>query len=154
MKDVHVDTNPAKEVCKGIINQDPHYTVKPGDNLDVELEGHSDHGGGGCVFGISDKIDGQYKVLLKTDDSCPKIKEWTVPIPENSPSCEKCVFAWGWVPKFSGAPEYYMNCAYITIEGGKNDGSFNNLEDMKFYNMHGFETLHNNDGHGSETKST
>ena len=37
-------------------------------------------------------------------------------IPESTPSCERCTFAWTWVNAV-GNREFYMNCADIKIRG-------------------------------------
>jgi hypothetical protein len=150
---------PATTMCKGFVVDNEKVTRKPGENIQVTLEGSATHGGGGCQFGIARDQNGPYKLLMTTDVSCPIVKDWTVPIPSDAPSCKDCIFAWGWVPKDSENPEYYMNCARITIDNGNtanngngnNGGFFNNLPEMKFYNFGGNPTVHKNAPNGGST---
>lgn len=47
--------------------------------------------------------------------------EWPVKIPANVPSCNKknqCLFVWSWTA--NQLPQYYHNCADVTIDGVKN----------------------------------
>ena len=42
--------------------------------------------------------------------------EWPVKIPENSPSCERCTFAWSWVNAI-GNREYYSKSLPLALQG-------------------------------------
>jgi hypothetical protein len=144
-----VDTEPAKQLCKGAKGK--HATpLKAGSSLRVVLSGTATHEGGGCQFGLSYDGGKTFTVIMTTDDKCPMTQQYEVPIPANAPSCSNCVFAWGWVPRQSGAPEYYMNCAEVSIEGSRSGGKLQGPE-MKFFNMPGFPQVHYDNKDKSKT---
>jgi hypothetical protein len=143
-----VDSEPAKQLCKG--KRGKHDTpLRAGSSLKVELQGSATHEGGGCQFGLSYDNGQTFTLLMTTDDTCPITQTYDVPIPADAPSCTDCVFAWGWIPRVSGAPEYYMNCAEVQIQGGS--GGQLNGPKMEIFNMPGFPSVHNDNPTKSKT---
>jgi hypothetical protein len=144
-----VDTEPAKQLCKG--TKGKHATpLKAGSSLRVQLSGTATHEGGGCQFGLSYDGGKTFTLLMTTDDKCPMTQQYDVPIPADAPSCTNCVFAWGWIPRQSGAPEYYMNCAEVQVQGAASGGSLKGPQ-MQFFNMPGFQNVHYDNPQKSKT---
>jgi hypothetical protein len=127
------DNSPATELCKGSYGT-YDKPLQAGSTLAVKLFGTANHEGGGCQFGLSYDNGKSFTLLMTTDESCPIKLDWNVPIPASAPSCTNCVFAWGWIPRLSGAKEYYMNCAKVQIQGGPTTGVLNGPK-MEFFNM-------------------
>jgi hypothetical protein len=142
----------AEKICKGTRGKDG-TTLQAGSSLAVKLEGSVYHEGGGCQFGISYDDGKSFTILLTTDESCPKKQDWSVPIPAEAPSCDKCVFAWGWVPRVSGGPEYFMNCAEVKIKGTATGSGLNGPK-MEIYNMDGYPKWWNDMPNGRTTGLT
>jgi hypothetical protein len=144
------DTEPAHKLCKGSMGILP-TPLTAGSMLNVKLGGTIHHDGGGCQFGLS--YDGgkndTFTLIWTTDASCPIKTEWSVPIPDNAPSCSDCVFAWGWIPRNSGGPEYYMNCAKVQIKGS-NGGKLSGPK-MQFFNMLDYPSVHADGVNGAYT---
>ncbi len=84
-------------------------------------------GGGSCQLAItSDKhpsASSTWQVIQSIEGGCPS-KDGTNPstydyqIPAGVAPGDY-VFAWTWISKLAGQPEYYMNCAPITVAGSK-----------------------------------
>jgi hypothetical protein len=145
-----VNSEPAKELCKGAKLEKHPTALIAGSSFDVKLAGTATHDGGGCQFGLSYDNGKTFTVIMTTDDQCPIVKTYSVPIPANAPSCSNCVFAWGWIPKSSGAEEYYMNCAKVEIEGAGKRGKLSGPK-MQFFNMPGYPSVHADGGNGAYT---
>ncbi|RKP20970.1 hypothetical protein ROZALSC1DRAFT_12035 [Rozella allomycis CSF55] len=131
------DNSPAKELCQGRHAGGSTTTLTAGSLIEVVISGGAPHGGGGCLFSLSYDGGHTFKVISSTDKSCPINHNYQVMIPQNAPS-GNAVFAWSWVPVLSGQPEYYMNCADVTIVGG--NGSGFNGPNLPIYNMPGSTT--------------
>ncbi len=102
-------------------------TMAIGETQTLSLKGSAVHGGGSCQLAItSDKHpspSSTWQVILSMEGGCPtkdgtnpSTYDYTIPA---SVAPGDYVFAWTWVSHNSGAPEYYMNCAPITVTGGK-----------------------------------
>lgn len=108
--------------CRGAQKAgDSSSTVAAGSSLQVTIEGGAPHGGGHCMFSLSQ--DGQkWLVVNSIAERCLTGAtsgpfNFNVPIPAGTPA-GNYVFSWGWIPKLSGQPEFYHNCADITVTGG------------------------------------
>ncbi|ORY01380.1 hypothetical protein K493DRAFT_209738, partial [Basidiobolus meristosporus CBS 931.73] len=104
--------------CRGIPAGPSVGTYTAGESLNVTLGGMAVHNGGHCQFALS--VDGgKTFVVLKTVMGTCLMDglNYQVPIPTEIPNGE-AVFAWTWINK-TGNREYYMNCADITVKGGK-----------------------------------
>ncbi|KAF9096642.1 hypothetical protein BGX27_001099 [Mortierella sp. AM989] len=82
------------------------------------------HGGGLCEFSLSYDGGKTYHLIGRYTKTCPdSYYEWPVRIPANAPNCNqkthknKCLFVWSWTANI--LPQYYHNCADITISGSK-----------------------------------
>ncbi|KAK1962173.1 endoglucanase [Colletotrichum sublineola] len=79
-----------------------------GETSEATFKGQAVHGGGSCQFALS------------ADRKPTKDSRWMYPfkIPETIAPGDY-VFAWIWLARVGGQPEYYMNCAPVTITGTK-----------------------------------
>ncbi|KAI7830171.1 hypothetical protein BC939DRAFT_301265 [Gamsiella multidivaricata] len=72
-----------------------------------------------CEFSLSYDGGKTFRLIGRYTKSCPDAYyEWPVKIPSNVPSCTKknqCLFVWSWVASI--LPQYYQNCADVSIEG-------------------------------------
>ncbi|KAK8075954.1 hypothetical protein PG994_003226 [Apiospora phragmitis] len=105
--------------------------VKAGEKQTLSFTGSAVHGGGSCQLAITtDKqpsASTQWSVIQSIEGGCPSKdgsgpSEYEFSIPDSVPSGDY-VFAWTWISKMSGGPEYYMNCAKLQVEGGGNKRS-------------------------------
>jgi hypothetical protein len=133
------DNSPARQMCGG--TRGKANPIRAGSSMHVVLEGTATHNGGGCQFGLSYDDAKTFTLLMTTEASCPIVQNFDVPIPANAPACEKCVFSWGWIPKLSGGPEYYMSCAEVKIESNVTGSSLEGPK-MPLFNLPGFPTVH------------
>ncbi|KAG0345213.1 hypothetical protein BG004_003880 [Podila humilis] len=80
------------------------------------------HGGGMCEFSLSYDNGKTYHLIGRYTRTCPDAYyQWPVKIPSNVPSCNKknqCLFVWSWTA--NQLPQYYHNCADVTIAGVRN----------------------------------
>ncbi|KAF9356202.1 hypothetical protein BGX26_005592 [Mortierella sp. AD094] len=97
-------------------------TLRNANHLPSKSIDQARHGGGMCEFSLSDDGGQSFHVIAKYTKTCPDVAyEWPVRIPDNVPSCNKpgqCLFAWSWTAAL--IPQYYHNCADVTIQGNKN----------------------------------
>ncbi|KAJ2978967.1 hypothetical protein NQ176_g3529 [Zarea fungicola] len=89
-----------------------------GQTYNFSLAGTATHGGGSCQASLSFDRGRTWKVLHSYIGNCPLKPTWEFVLPENTPA-GSALFAWSWFNKF-GNREMYMNCAHVTIDGGKN----------------------------------
>ncbi|KAI8595287.1 hypothetical protein EDD21DRAFT_391563 [Dissophora ornata] len=79
------------------------------------------HGGGFCEMSLSYDGGKTFHLIGQYTKSCPDFYyAWPVKIPDNAPSCNtpgKCLFVWNWTAV--NVPQFYMNCADVTIQGMK-----------------------------------
>lgn len=97
-----------------------------GQQQTLSFRGSAVHGGGSCQLAItSDKQPSTtttWQVILSIEGGCPSTdgngpSTYSFKIPAGvTPG--NYVLAWTWVSKLAGQPEYYMNCAPITVTGG------------------------------------
>ncbi|GJJ77098.1 hypothetical protein EMPS_09457 [Entomortierella parvispora] len=97
------------------------------------------HGGGLCEFSLSYDGGKSFRVIATYTKTCPDVLfKWPVRIPDNVPSCKKsgeCLFSWSWTSAL--VPQYYHNCADVTIEG-KANGRLPSKK-MQVYNFKGYK---------------
>lgn len=101
-------------------------TYAAGSTQELSFKGSAVHGGGSCQLAITNDMqpskDTSWRVVLSIESGCPTTDgqspstyNWTVPA-DLEPG--KYSFAWTWISKEAGQPEYYMNCAPLTITAG------------------------------------
>ncbi|KAF2691152.1 lytic polysaccharide monooxygenase [Lentithecium fluviatile CBS 122367] len=120
----------------GPMNQ---FTV--GQNGTLSFTGSAVHGGGSCQLAVTtDKNptkESKFKVIHSIEGGCPGVggpATFSFPVPEELPNGE-AVFAWTWFNHI-GNREMYMNCALITVSGGKDDtAAFDALPDLALANI-------------------
>ncbi|KAL1871907.1 hypothetical protein Daus18300_004541 [Diaporthe australafricana] len=104
-----------------------------GENQTVSFNGTAVHGGGSCQFALADGLeptkDTPWKVIHSVEGGCPKANiegnlqdgqspdEYTFTIPDDFAPGEY-TFAWTWVNRIGGQPEFYMNCAPVSVKAG------------------------------------
>ncbi|KKY27881.1 putative chitin-binding domain 3 [Diplodia seriata] len=130
------------------------YTLDfyPGTDAEIaeigSTQGAAVHDGGSCQLSVTlDKnptAKSVFKVFHSIQGGCPgfnqKTSSFQYQLPDSIPSGD-VTFAWTWFPVSSYAPEMYMNCAPVTVEGGaEDDSAFNELPDMFVANL-GFTTF-------------
>lgn len=104
----------------GIISQN---SMVAGESQTLSFEGSAVHGGGSCQLAITNDMQPSastsWRVILSIESGCPSIDgsgpstyNYTIPA-ETEPG--QYSFAWTWISKLAGQPEYYMNCAPITV---------------------------------------
>ncbi|KAI9783104.1 MAG: hypothetical protein M1839_004273 [Geoglossum umbratile] len=94
----------------------------PGGTFTIKLDGQATHSGGSCQASLSYDKGATFTVIKSWVGDCPHAQPsadqtFTGQIPSNAPSGE-VVFAWTWFNEL-GNREMYMNCAIVTIGGGK-----------------------------------
>ncbi|KAI1336066.1 hypothetical protein F5Y15DRAFT_419283 [Xylariaceae sp. FL0016] len=108
-------------------------TMAIGETQTLSFTGSAVHGGGSCQLAITSDAQPSkstsWQVILSIEGGCPS-KDGSGPstydykIPD-SVAAGDYVFAWTWQSKLAGQPEYYMNCAPITVTGGSAKRSAN-----------------------------
>ena len=116
-----------------------------GEPQTMTFDGSASHGGGSCQLSVTldrqPTADSTFKTIASWIGGCPiddtdgGTHPWNYTIPFEVPN-GKATLAWSWVSKLSGQPEFYMNCAPITVSGGaENTTEFDQLEDMFRVNL-------------------
>ncbi|KAF6814079.1 endoglucanase [Colletotrichum musicola] len=97
------------------------------------FKGQAVHGGGSCQFALSADLEptkeSRWMVIHSIEGGCPARNqkgnlegpnqdEYSFVIPEGIAPGDY-TFAWTWQARVGGQPEYYMNCAPITVVGAK-----------------------------------
>ncbi|KAF2205926.1 hypothetical protein GQ43DRAFT_436661 [Delitschia confertaspora ATCC 74209] len=121
--------------------------MKVGEKQQISFKGTAVHGGGSCQLSVTtDKepnANSVFKVVKSIEGGCPGVSgvnTYDFELPDSIPNGD-LTFAWTWMPKLSGQPEYYMNCAPIRVTGGAEDTSkFNQLPDMFVANINDCKT--------------
>ena len=119
----------------------PTNDFKVGENATLSFSGSAVHGGGSCQLAVTtDKNptkESKFKVIHSIEGGCPGVggpSTFSFQVPEELPNGE-AVFAWTWFNHI-GNREMYMNCASISVSGGKDDTSaFEGLPDMALANI-------------------
>ncbi|KAI0829501.1 lytic polysaccharide monooxygenase [Hypoxylon sp. FL0890] len=108
-------------------------TMAVGESQTISFKGSAVHGGGSCQLAITQDlqpgVSTSWQVIESIEGGCPSKSgqgadtyDWEIP---DGVAPGKYVFAWTWISKLAGQPEYYMNCAPITVTGGKSKRSDN-----------------------------
>ncbi|THY30421.1 hypothetical protein D6D01_03217 [Aureobasidium pullulans] len=111
----------------------------------MTFDGSASHGGGSCQLSVAldrrPTAESKFKTIASWIGGCPidnangGTNPWNYTIPPEVPNGQ-ATLAWSWVSKLSGQPEFYMNCAPITVSGGAEDTTeFDQLEDMFRVNL-------------------
>lgn len=101
-------------------------TYAAGSSQSLSFKGSAVHGGGSCQLAITSDMqpsaETDWRVIMSIESGCPSTDgtnpstyNWTVP-EDLAPG--QYSFAWTWISKLAGQPEYYMNCAPITVTAG------------------------------------
>ncbi|KAK7908984.1 hypothetical protein PG985_014862 [Apiospora marii] len=151
-----VTGDPATFYAKGEVTK-----VQAGAKQSLSFTGSAVHGGGSCQLAITtDKqpsASTQWSVIQSIEGGCPSKdgsgpSEYEFTIPDSVPSGDY-VFAWTWISKMSGAPEYYMNCAKLQVEGGGNkrsiDARADAMPNLFVANLASINTCKSRDGGSS-----
>lgn len=126
-------TNPLSEdgsdyPCKGSLKLLGTSEATPvanwiaGQTYNLTLEGGSTHDGGSCQAAISTDAGANFHVIHSWEGGCPvsgaASSSFSFTLPFDTTSSDQAVFAWTWFNKI-GNREMYMNCAIVTISGGR-----------------------------------
>lgn len=102
-----------------------------GEDQEVSFSGWAVHGGGSCQFALTEGFaptkDTAWKVIHSIEGGCPKANvtgnleqgqdpdTYAFSVPDDfEPG--NYTFAWTWVNRIAGSPEFYMNCAPIAVK--------------------------------------
>ncbi|KAK7732549.1 hypothetical protein SLS53_008436 [Cytospora paraplurivora] len=112
----------------------------------VSFAGTAVHGGGSCQFalteGLSPTRDSAWKVIHSIEGGCPKANvegnleagespdNYTFSVPDDFAQGEY-TFAWTWVNRIAGEPEFYMNCAPVTVKAAAGAGSKRDVKERR-----------------------
>jgi len=93
----------------------------------------------GCALGISyDGHESQdnYKYISYSKDCGKRGEPSSFTITTNVEDCERCVCSWSWAPsrQYSSPGQFYHNCFYCSISGGKMNATMRPLD---FINIRG-----------------
>ncbi|KAI1347166.1 hypothetical protein F5Y01DRAFT_329912 [Xylaria sp. FL0043] len=100
-----------------------------GEDQTLSFQGHAVHGGGSCQLALSRGFptkDSPWMVIHSIEGGCPargqkgnlegpNKDKYTFKIPEGIEPGTNWTLAWTWQSRIGGGPEFYMNCAPITI---------------------------------------
>ncbi|ORX91443.1 hypothetical protein K493DRAFT_304060 [Basidiobolus meristosporus CBS 931.73] len=108
--------------CQGAPSSRPIATYQAGRTIPVRVGGDAPHDGGHCQFALSYDGGRTFVVIQTVLDTCLLNRnQFSVPLPVDTPSGTRVIFAWTWINK-TGDRQYYMNCADININGKKSGG--------------------------------
>jgi flagellar motor protein MotB len=153
-----LDTSTANPVCagrspenNGVVNFDAGQTYE----FDVSC-GEKDINSGGCLVGdwhsgdpatdysgcaLGINYDGHesqdnYKYISYSKDCGKRGEPSSFTITTNVQDCERCVCSWSWAPsrQYSSPGQFYHNCFYCSISGGKMNATMRPLD---FINIRG-----------------
>ncbi|KAI0427922.1 hypothetical protein F5Y09DRAFT_314697 [Xylaria sp. FL1042] len=111
-----------------IIDGEPTQ-MKIGEDQTLSFSGHAVHGGGSCQLALSRGFptkDSPWMVIHSIEGGCPARNQkgnlegpnqdkYKFQIPEGIEPGTNWTLAWTWQSRIGGGPEFYMNCAPITI---------------------------------------
>ena len=118
-----LDTNGANYPCKGYQSDlstpagRPTATFVPGGSYNFTVVGGAPHGGGSCQVSLSYDKGKTFTVIQSIEGSCPLSSNYSFSIPSDAPQGE-ALWAWTWNNEL-GNREFYMNCAAVSIVGGR-----------------------------------
>jgi flagellar motor protein MotB len=153
-----LDTSTANPVCagrspenNGVVNFEAGQTY----DFDVSC-GEKDINSGGCLVGdwhsgdpatdysgcaLGVNYDGyesqdNYKYISYSKDCGKRGEPTSFTITTNIQDCERCVCSWSWAPsrQYSSPGQFYHNCFYCSISGGKMNATMRPLD---FINVRG-----------------
>ncbi|KAI1378395.1 lytic polysaccharide monooxygenase [Hypoxylon crocopeplum] len=113
-------------------------TMAIGESQTLSFKGSAVHGGGSCQLAITKDSQPSpstsWQVILSIEGGCPSKSgqgpdTYDFKIP-GGVAPGNYVFAWAWISKLAGQPEFYMNCAPITVTGGKSKRSDNETMEL------------------------
>ncbi|KAJ6781341.1 hypothetical protein PWT90_03461 [Aphanocladium album] len=93
-------------------------TWQPGQTYNMTIVGGATHGGGSCQASLSYDRGASWTVIHSYVGGCPLKADWSFTLPNDTPAGDNVLFAWSWFNKI-GNREMYMNCAHVTIAGGR-----------------------------------
>lgn len=112
-------------------------TLTIGGEETVSFTGSASHGGGSCQLALTSDVpptaSSSWQVMVSIMGGCPStgaegVDNYTYTVPSSfSPGAYS--FAWTWISKESGTPEYYMNCAPVTLVAGSSSKRFAAVEE-------------------------
>ncbi|KAI1096621.1 hypothetical protein F5B19DRAFT_153226 [Rostrohypoxylon terebratum] len=113
-------------------------TMAVGETQTLSFKGSAVHGGGSCQLAITKdmqpSVSTSWQVIESIEGGCPSKSgqgadtyEWKIP---DGVAPGNYVFQWSWISKLAGQPEYYMNCAPITVTGGKKRSNTNETYEL------------------------
>lgn len=93
----------------------------------------------GCALGVSyDGYESQdnYKYISYSKDCGKRGEPTSFTISTNVQDCERCICSWSWAPsrQYSSPGQFYHNCFYCSISGGKMNATMRPLD---FINIRG-----------------
>jgi hypothetical protein len=96
----------------------------------------NDYSGCGLSISYSDYRNPANHKYISYSRECPKSNTPTsFTISENVENCENCICSWGWAPSrmHSSPGQFYHNCFYCSITGGR--GSQSSMKQFDFFNV-------------------
>ncbi|KAI0902081.1 hypothetical protein F4806DRAFT_490554 [Annulohypoxylon nitens] len=113
-------------------------TMAVGETQTLSFKGSAVHGGGSCQLAITKdmqpSVSTSWQVIESIEGGCPSKSgqgadtyDWKIP---DGVAPGNYVFQWSWISKLAGQPEYYMNCAPITVTGGKKRSNTNETYEL------------------------
>ncbi|RYO88291.1 hypothetical protein DL766_008446 [Monosporascus sp. MC13-8B] len=137
---------PCKKLAGQTLEVDGNRTVMAvGEPQVLSFSGAAVHGGGSCQLSLTRDLqptpDSRWMVIHSIEGGCParnqrgnldgpNVDVYGFAIPQAIPPGDY-TFAWTWLNRIGGQPEFYMNCAPITVvaaatkqmKGGKRAGA-------------------------------
>ncbi|KAH8658366.1 hypothetical protein BX600DRAFT_469031 [Xylariales sp. PMI_506] len=107
-------------------------TLTIGGEETVSFSGSASHGGGSCQLALTSDVpptaSSSWQVMVSIMGGCPSTgasgtDNYTYTVPSSFTPGDYS-FAWTWISKESGTPEYYMNCAPVTLVSGSSSKRF------------------------------
>jgi hypothetical protein len=98
----------------------------------------NDYSGCGLSVSYSNYRNPANHKYISYSRECPKSNTPTsFTISENVENCENCICSWGWAPSrmHSSPGQFYHNCFYCSITGGR--GSQSTMKQFDFFNVRG-----------------
>ncbi|KAI0141899.1 hypothetical protein GGR57DRAFT_495722 [Xylariaceae sp. FL1272] len=105
-----------------------------GEDQYASFQGQAVHGGGSCQFALTRGYptkDSAWMVIHSIEGGCParnqkgnldgkpNVDKYKFQIPEGIEPGTNWTFAWTWLSRVGGQPEFYMNCSPLTILASK-----------------------------------
>ncbi|KAI1102608.1 hypothetical protein F4804DRAFT_334103 [Jackrogersella minutella] len=113
-------------------------TITTGQSMTLSFKGSAVHGGGSCQLALTKDLQPSastsWQVIESIEGGCPSksgegADTYDFKIPDGIGS-GNYVFAWTWISKLAGQPEYYMNCAPLTVKSSKRNVSLRRMNNQ------------------------